>query len=89
MDEIALKRAVYKGEQASKMEEVYKPLWEELEADIWKMWRNSKAEEQEGRESLYREQHAIKAVQVRLKRVVDQGKRADEELKQQKVKNGK
>ncbi len=89
MDEVALKRAVHKGEQARKLIEANKPLWEDIEAEIWRMWQDSGSADKEGREDLYREQHAIKAVQGRLRRIVDQGKRAEEELKHQKVKDGK
>ena len=86
MDEIALKRTSHKGAQAVKLIEDHKELWDDVEGDLLKMWRDSASEDAGGREALYREYHAIKAVQARMQRLVDQGKRADEELKQQKVK---
>ena len=87
-DEISLKRAMAQGEQAARTLEAHRDLWAELEADIWKMWKASKSDDKDGREDLYRELHGIKAVQARLKRIVDHGKKAEEELKQQKVRHG-
>jgi hypothetical protein len=89
LDEVTLRRAVAKGEQTQKMIEAQRQIWAEIEVDLWRMWVNSKSDDMDGREALYREHHAIKAVQSRLKRIVTEGKKAEEELKQQKVKDGK
>ena len=84
MDEMSLKRAIAKGDQAQTLIESHKDLWGEIEDDLWQMWRSSKADDRDGRESLYHEQHAIKSVQARLTRIVNEGKKAQEELKQQR-----
>lgn len=81
MDELTLKRAMSKGDLAEKAIDTYTEIWKDIEADLWDMWKNSKSDDKEGREDLYREHHAIKAAQSRLKRVVDAGKKAEEELR--------
>jgi hypothetical protein len=81
LDEIALKRKIQQAAKTEKLIATYQEYWDELEADIWKMWRDSKSHEKEGREDLYREQHAIRRVQARLHKIVSDGKRAEEELK--------
>ncbi len=84
MDEVALKRAVQKADQVKRLIDTHKVIWEELEADIWKMWQASGSDDRERREDLYREQHAIKAIRARLNRLVNEGKKAEEELTQRK-----
>lgn len=88
MDEVALKRAIQKGEQTQRLIEAHQDLWTELEADIWRLWQNTKSDQKEVREDLYREHHAITAVQAKLVRAVNEGKKAENELTQQKVKDG-
>lgn len=70
------------------MLDTQRELWDEIEADLWRMWKDSASGDKEGREDLYREHHAIGAIQARIKRIIDQGRKAEEELKQQKVKHG-
>jgi hypothetical protein len=88
LDELELKRTVNKGERAQRLEEAHKELWEELASDLWGLWRNTKSDDKEGREDLYREHHAMMAVRAKLHRRVVAGKKAAEELEQQKVKHG-
>ena len=88
MDELALKRAVQKGAKTEELIEGYKEAWDELEADLWQMWKTTKSDDQEKREEIFREYHACKALQAKLQKVVNVGKKAEEELKQQKVKHG-
>ena len=62
---------------------------EELETDIRRGWALTKAGDKELREDLYHEQHAIKAIRARLQKVVNEGKKAEHELMQQKVTHAK
>lgn len=87
MDELELKRAINKGDQAIKQLESQKELWDDIEADLWTMWKKSKSDDVEGRESIYREHHAILAIQAKLKSIISLGKKAEEELKQRRVKH--
>ena len=82
MDEIALQRAVQKADKTQRVIDAHKEVWDELDADIWRMWRATKSADKDTREDLYREHHGIQAVQARLQRVVNEGKRAEEELRQ-------
>ena len=79
-----------KGKQImSKLVESYQAAWEELEADLWKMWKATKSDDQDKREELFREYHAGRALQAKLVKVVNEGKKAEEELKQDELKQKK
>lgn len=82
MDEVALKRAIQRADKTQKLIETYRDAWKELEADIWRMWTQTKSEDKETREDLYREYHGVKAVQAKFQRIVNDGKKAEAELKQ-------
>lgn len=88
MDELELKRAINKGDKAQKLLDSTKELFDGIEADIWKKWKESPAKDTEGRENLYIEQHAIRVIQDRIKAITKEGKKAEEELKHKKVKHG-
>lgn len=88
MDELALKRAVQKGVTTQKVVESTQEAWEELHMELWEMWKATKSDDQDKREEVFREYHASKALQAKLLKVVNAGKKAEEELKQQKVKHG-
>ena len=88
MDELALKRAVQKGAKTEELIEGYKEAWDELEADLWQMWKATKSDDQVKREEIYREYHGCKAAQAKLQKVVNEGRKAEEELKQEKLKHG-
>ena len=60
----------------------------EMLVELWEMWKSTRSDDQDKREVIYREYHAAKALQAKLLRVVNEGKKAEEELKQQKVKHG-
>jgi septal ring factor EnvC (AmiA/AmiB activator) len=88
LDELALKRAVSKGLKTQELIEGYKEAWDELEADLWQMWKATKSDDQVKREEIFREHHACKALQAKLEKTVNEGKKAEEELKQEKLKHG-
>ena len=88
LDEVALKRAIQKADKTQKLIETYQEAWDELEGDLWKMWKATKSADPDKREELYREYHACKALQAKLLKVVNEGKKAEEEIKQQQVKHG-
>lgn len=88
MDELALKRAVQKGAQTEELIEGYKEAWEDIHVELWEMWKSTKSDAQDKREEIYREYHACKALQAKLQKVVNEGKKAEEELKQEKLKHG-
>lgn len=85
MDEVAVKRAILKGEQTKRLIEAHAEAWAGVEADIVSLWRASKPEDGEFREQLWHEHHAIRAVQARLQRAVNEGKKAEHELQQMKL----
>lgn len=86
MDEIALKRAIQRADKTKKVIETYKDYWDELESDLWKLWKSTKSENQAKREEIFREHHAIQAVKAKLQKVVNEGIKAEDELK--KVRDG-
>lgn len=88
MDEIALKRAVAKARKMQAFIESTSEVIEALEAELWTMFKASKSDEKDKREDIYREQHALRAIVAKLQKVVTEGRRAEEELKQQQVKYG-
>ena len=88
MDDLTAKRAIQKADKTLKVIESTKEVWDELEADLWRMWKSTASDQQDKREELFREYHACKALQAKLLKVVNEGKKAEEELKQQKVKYG-
>lgn len=88
MDEVALKRAVQKADKTQKVIDSTKEAWAELHVELWEMWKSTKSDAQEKREEIYREYHASKALQAKLLKVVNEGKKAEEELKQEKLKHG-
>ena len=88
MDEIALKRAIQKADKTRKLIESYREYWDELENDLWSMWKATKSDDKEKREDIFREYHASQALKAKLQKQVNEGIKAEEELKQQKVRNG-
>ena len=88
MDEVGLKRAIQKAEKTQKVIDSTKEAWDELHVELWEMWKSTKSDDQDKREEIFREYHAAKALKAKLLRVVNEGKKAEEELKQQKVKHG-
>ncbi len=88
MDEVALKRAIQKADKTQKLIDAHQEAWDELDADLWVMFKASQSGDQDKREEIYREYHASRALQAKLLKVVNAGKKAEEELKQQKVKHG-
>jgi hypothetical protein len=88
LDELALKRTIQKAYTTQKVIESTQEAWTELESDLWAMWKATKSDQQDKREEIFREYHAAKALQAKLLKVVNEGKKAEEELKQQKVKHG-
>jgi septal ring factor EnvC (AmiA/AmiB activator) len=88
LDEIALKRAIQKADKTQRLIEGYKEAWDELETDLWEMWKSTKSDDQVKREEIFREHHACKALQAKLQKVVNAGKKAEEELNQEKLKHG-
>ena len=88
MDEVALKRAVQKADKADKVIKSTEEAWAELHVELWDMWKSTKSDDADKREEIFREYHAGKALRAKLVRVVNEGKKAEEELKQQQVKHG-
>ena len=84
MDEVALKRAVQKADTTQAVIDAHEEAWKEVEADIWVMWKATKSADKDTREDLYREHHAIGAVRARLQRVVKEGQKAEEALRQKR-----
>ena len=85
MDEIAAKRAVQRADKTQKVIDSTEEAWDEFDADLWKMFKATKSGDQDKREEIYREYHAAEAIKAKLARVVNEGKKAEEELKQQKA----
>ena len=54
---------------------------QELERDIYILWAESKSDQEDERERLYREMHGLRALKERIKMIIDAGKKAEEELK--------
>ena len=79
MDEITLKRAIVKADKVQKTIEAHADVWDSLASDIWHLWRKTKSDDQETREALYREYHAILAIRAKLQRAVNECKKAEEE----------
>ncbi|MDX1300205.1 MAG: hypothetical protein R3260_18485 [Pseudomonas sp.] len=81
-----LKQTIIKGKQIKELLENddVRAAWEDVQADIVKMWMATKTGEQETREALYREVHGLKALQARLQRWVNEGKKAEAELEADK-----
>lgn len=89
MDEVALKRAIQKADKTQKLIDAYQEAWDELESDLWKLWKSTKSDEKDKREDIYREYHGMKALQAKFQRIVNEGKKAADELEQRRVrKNG-
>ncbi len=88
MDELTAKRAIQKAAQAEVLIESTKEAWDELHVELWNMWKSTKSDDPDKREEIFREYHAGKALQAKLVKTVNEGKKAEEELKQQKVKHG-
>ena len=58
--------------------------WSAVEQQIRNMWAGSPADDIDGREALYHELHALKAVRKRLESAMKAGKLAEKELEHQK-----
>ena len=83
-----LRQAINAAEHAQQIldDQVLKDAWSGVEAELISMWKESKADDTEGREALYRELHSLKAVKARLERAIAAGKLAEKELEH--VKHG-
>lgn len=81
-----IKQAIRKAEHAKTLLEnpVLTGAWEQVEGDLHKMWANSKSDDTDGREALYRELHGLKSVRARLEQTINAGKLAEKELEHQK-----
>jgi len=84
LDEKTLKSAVRKADKTRKLIESYQEYWAELDVDLWKLFCNTRSDEKEKREDIYREYHAARALRAKLERVVNEGRKAEEELSQRK-----
>lgn len=49
---------------------------EELRQDIFILWEKTAGDQEDERERLYRELHGLKALRVRLSRIIEAGKKA-------------
>ena len=87
MDELALKRIIQEAEQAKATIETHRKYWQEVIDDLWGMWKDSKSDDVNGREQIFREYHAIMAINTKLQRAVDRGKKAEEEIRQLEIKH--
>lgn len=56
-------------------------IFRQLERDIYVLWSQTKSDQEDERERLYREMHGLRALKERVKMIIDAGKRAEEELK--------
>ena len=88
MDEVGLKRAIQAGDKAEKFLENAQWAWDELDQELWKRFKSTKSDDQEKREEIFREYHGAQAFRTRFERLILAGKKAEEELKQQKVRDG-
>ena len=88
LDELELNRAIHKAAKTEELIETHKEAWVEFEDDLTSMWKATKSDAAEKREEIYRELHAAKGVQAKMQKIVNEGRKAEEELKQQKVKHG-
>ncbi len=84
MDDSELKKLVQKGDQAKRVLETHSDYWKAVEADIIVLWCNSPSGEKELREDLYREYHGIQAIKAKIQKSINQGLKAQEELRQRK-----
>ena len=82
MDEIALKRAVVKADKVQKVIDAHEEVWDEIKSDIARMLFATKSDDKEKREDMYRAHQGILMVQALLQRSVSAGKKAEEELRQ-------
>ena len=56
-------------------------VFSELEHDLSVLWIQTKSDQEKERERLYRQVWGIKALRERIKKIIDAGKKAEEELK--------
>lgn len=77
-----LKEAVRRGEAVERFleSEHVSGLWTIIEADLYGMWAATRSEGTDKREELYRELHGLKALQARLRRMAQEGRKARHEL---------
>jgi len=61
--------------------EPIKEVFEELERDLSVLWIQTKSDQEEERERLYRQVWGVKALRKRIRMIIDAGKKAEEELK--------
>lgn len=56
-------------------------IFDQLESDIFTLWSQSLSDQSDERERLYREMHGLRALKVRINQIIDNGRKAEEELK--------
>lgn len=86
-----LRASVKQADEVSRLLEnnYLRAAWVATEKQILQMWRDSKSDEQDKREELYREYHGLQAVKARLQRVVNEGTKAVHELARAEKQSGK
>jgi hypothetical protein len=62
-------------------DEEVKGLFNQLEQDIFTLWSESASSQEDERERLYREMHGLRALKERIKKVISEGRAAEEEIK--------
>lgn len=87
MDEMVARRQMAQGRAAEAAIDAQEDIWQDIEEELWKLFKDSKADDKDGREKIYSELHALKALKVRYERIATQGKKAEHELEQQRTEN--
>lgn len=81
-----LKEKLNRAEHAQALlnDALFTDSWAAVERGIHEMWANSKSDEDDKREALYRQLFGLKAVRAQLERCINEGKLAEKELEHQK-----
>jgi len=84
MDEIQLGKRQAKGGQAYELlnSEIFKEIFAVLEAEYLKSWRDTRAQDKEGRERLWTAVRTLALVKSHLTKLVSDGKIASKDLAQ-------
>lgn len=61
--------------------ETIQRIFKELERDLYVTWGQSKSDQEDERERLYRQLWGVRALRERVKLIIDAGKKAEVELK--------
>lgn len=86
-----LKFAIHRADRVQRFleQQETKDALHDIEQDIIGLWTQSKTEEKETREDLYRELWGLRALKARFKRWINEGVKAREELEYQDKLKGK